>query len=47
MRVEKPADLPRALEQALAAGRPVVIDAVTDHRAFSQKTWTGGAGDGH
>jgi len=31
------------LEQALAAGRPVVIDAVTDHRAFSQKTWTGGA----
>jgi acetolactate synthase-1/2/3 large subunit len=47
MRVEKPAELPRALEQALAARRPVVIDAVTDHRAFSQKTWTGGAGDGH
>ena len=46
MRVEKPAELPRALEQALAARRPVVIDAVTDHRAFSQKTWTG-AGDGH
>ena len=43
MRVEKPADLPHALEQAFAAGRPVVIDAVTDHRAFSQKTWTGGA----
>jgi acetolactate synthase-1/2/3 large subunit len=40
MRVENPAELPRALEQALAAGRPVVIDAVTDHRAFSQKTWT-------
>lgn len=47
MRVEKPAELPRALEQALAARRPVVIDAVTDHRAFSQKTWTGGARDGH
>ncbi len=47
MRVEKPAELARALEQAFAAGRPVVIDAVTDHRAFSQKTWTGGAGDGH
>jgi acetolactate synthase-1/2/3 large subunit len=47
MRVEKPVDLPRALEQALAARRPVVIDAVTDHRAFSQKTWTGGTGDGH
>ena len=41
MRVEKPADLPHALEQAFAAGGPVVIDAVTDHRAFSQKTWTG------
>ncbi len=41
MRVENPADLPHALEQAFAAGRPVVIDAVTDHRAFSQKTWTG------
>jgi hypothetical protein len=21
--------------------RPVVIDTVTNHRAFSQKTWTG------
>jgi len=47
IRVEDPADLPRAFEQAFAARRPVVIDAVTDHRAFSQKTWTGGAGDGH
>lgn len=47
MRIEKPSELPRALEQAIAARRPVVIDAVTDHRAFSQKTWTGGAGDGH
>ena len=47
MRVEKPSELPRALEQAFTARRPVVIDAVTDHRAFSQKTWTGGAGDGH
>jgi len=41
MRVEKPGDLPGALAQALAARRPVVIDAVTDHRAFSPKTWTG------
>ena len=47
IRVEDPAELPRAFEQAFAARRPVVIDAVTDHRAFSQKTWTGGAGDGH
>jgi hypothetical protein len=27
-----------------AARRPVVIDTVTDHRAFSPKTWTGAAG---
>ena len=47
IRVENPAELPRAFERAFAAHRPVVIDAVTDHRAFAQKTWTGGAGDGH
>jgi len=41
VRVEKPAELPGALERALAAQRPVVLDVVTDHRAFSQKTWTG------
>ncbi len=47
IRVEKPADLPQAIQRALAAGRPVVIDVVTDHRAFSPKTWTGGAAGGH
>ncbi len=47
IRVENPAELPRAFERAFAARRPVVIDAVTDHRAFAQKTWTGGAGHGH
>jgi acetolactate synthase-1/2/3 large subunit len=41
IRVEKPGELPRAFEKALGADRPVVIDAVTDHRAFAQKTWTG------
>jgi thiamine pyrophosphate-dependent acetolactate synthase large subunit-like protein len=41
MRVEQPAELPRAFEQAFAARRPVVMDVVTDHRAFSPKTWTG------
>ena len=41
MRIEKPAELPRAFEQAFAARRPVVMDVVTDHRAFSPKTWTG------
>jgi len=41
LRVERPADMAPALEKALAMNRPVVIDAVTDHRAFSPKTWTG------
>ena len=41
IRAETPADLQGALKEALAAKAPVVIDAVTDHRAFAQKTWTG------
>jgi acetolactate synthase-1/2/3 large subunit len=41
IRVEKPSDMAPALEKALAMKRPVVIDTVTDHRAFSPKTWTG------
>ncbi|OGA09814.1 MAG: hypothetical protein A2W68_12045, partial [Betaproteobacteria bacterium RIFCSPLOWO2_02_64_14] len=41
LRVEEPADMAPALEKALAMKRPVVIDTVTDHRAFSPKTWTG------
>jgi len=41
IRVEEPAQMGPALEKALAARRPVVIDAVTDHRAFSPKTWIG------
>ena len=41
IRVEKPAELPHALDQALAARQPVVIDAVTDYRAFPEKIWTG------
>lgn len=41
IRVENPADLPQAFQEALTASGPVVIDAVTDHRAFAQKTWTG------
>ena len=35
IRVEKPADLPGALAQALAANRPVVIDVVTDIDALA------------
>ncbi len=41
MRVEQPAQIAPAIEKALAARRPVVIDTVTDHRAFSPKTWMG------
>ena len=35
IRVEKPAELPGALERAFAAGRPVVIDAVSDIDAMA------------
>ncbi len=41
IRVEKPNELQSALKEALAAKAPVVLDVVTDHRAFAQKTWTG------
>ena len=41
IRVERPAEVAPALERALAAGRPAVIDVVTDHRAFAPRTWTG------
>ncbi len=47
MRVETPSEMAPAIERALDAGRPVVIDTVTDHRAFSPKTWTGAVSDGH
>lgn len=41
IRVENPDHLPAALERALAAGRPVVIDTVTDCAAFAAEAWTG------
>ena len=47
LRVERPGDMAGAVEKALAAGKPVVIDTVTDHRAFSPKSWTPGGGSGH
>jgi len=47
IRVEKSKQMGPAIAKALAANKPVVIDTVTDHRAFSPKTWTGGTGDGH
>ena len=47
IRVETPAELAPALQEALSTKGPVVIDAVTDHRAFAQRTWTGAATAGH
>jgi len=39
LRVERPGDLRSALEQALAAGRPAVVDVATDIAALPQPTW--------
>jgi acetolactate synthase-1/2/3 large subunit len=48
IRVERPDELPAAFAKALSAGRPVVIDVVTDHLAMAPKAWTGTAGgSGH
>jgi acetolactate synthase-1/2/3 large subunit len=48
IRVEDPAELPAAFAKAFAAGRPVVLDVVTDFRAMAPKAWTGMAGgSGH
>ena len=40
LRVERPGDLRNALEQALEADRPVVVDVVTDIEAFPQPPWS-------
>ncbi len=39
LRVERPGDLRNALEQALKANRPVVVDVVTDIEALPQAPW--------
>jgi acetolactate synthase-1/2/3 large subunit len=41
IRVEDPDQLPAAFAEAFAAGRPVVIDAVTNCNAFAKEAWTG------
>jgi acetolactate synthase-1/2/3 large subunit len=41
IRVETPGEMAAALRRGLISKRPVVIDAVTNHRAFAQKTWIG------
>lgn len=38
-RVEKPAEIRPALEKALAAGRPAVVDVVTDPAIRAQRGW--------
>jgi acetolactate synthase-1/2/3 large subunit len=39
MRVERARDLAPALQRAFAAGRPVVIDVVSDPLAYADKAW--------
>ena len=39
IRVEKPADIRGALEKALAAGRPAVVDIVTDGKIQAKRGW--------
>jgi acetolactate synthase-1/2/3 large subunit len=43
-RVDDPADLADALREALASGRPAVIDARTDQRIVVPKSWGPGEG---
>jgi acetolactate synthase-1/2/3 large subunit len=39
LRVERPAELPDALSTALAANKPVLIDALTDREALGPLPW--------
>ncbi len=40
LRVEKPDELPGALERAFSCGRPAVIDVVTDYRVLHPRAWS-------
>lgn len=40
IRVEKPSELQGALEQAFAAGKPAVVDVVTDIAGVAPRAWT-------
>ena len=42
-RVERPQDVRGALDSALAAGRPAVVEVITDAEVRAQPGWTGGA----
>ena len=39
IRVEKPADIQPALEQALAAGRPAIVEVLSDLGARAKRGW--------
>ena len=40
VRVERPTDLGSALQNALASGKPVVLDVLTDPTASHPRAWT-------
>ena len=40
VRVERPRDLPSALERAFAANKPAVVDAVSDIKALAARAWS-------
>ena len=40
LRVERPAELRGALERAFSAGRPVVLDVVSDINALAPRAWS-------
>lgn len=46
IRVEQPSELRGALEKALAAGRPAVIDVVSDYKVLHPRAWTEQGGIG-
>jgi thiamine pyrophosphate-dependent acetolactate synthase large subunit-like protein len=40
LRIERPSELKRALEQAFAAHKPAVLDVVTDIKALAARGWS-------
>jgi acetolactate synthase-1/2/3 large subunit len=40
IRVERPSELPGALERAFAANRPAVVDVVSDIKALAGRAWS-------
>jgi acetolactate synthase I/II/III large subunit len=40
VRIERPTDIGSALQNALASGKPVVLDVLTDPTASHPRAWT-------